>query len=120
MKKNMSKKEEYQKETVFFMWIWLILIAAGLLINFVDAAFGEPLNVMSTIISIMYLIFFGLGIYFAKQGKLMAGVLELVVGIIILLVDFIPDKGIGLNGILGIIIFLHSLMYLFQHRKNNK
>lgn len=117
MKTAKDKKKNYQKETVFFMWVWLVLFGFGLIMDVMDAAFGEPLNVGSTIISVLYLVFFGLGLYFAKQGKMMAGILELVAGTIIVLNDLLPDKGIGLNGILGILVVLHAIIYLYYHRK---
>ena len=47
----------------------------------------------------------------------MAGVLELVAGVIILGNDLLPDKAIGLNGILGVLVILHAVMYLYHHRK---
>ena len=118
MKTAKDKKKDYQKETIFFMWAWILIFGLSLVYDFIDAAFGEKLNVMSTIMSVLYLIFFGLGLYFAKKGKMMAGILELVAGTIIILNDFIPDKAIGLYGIIGVLVMLHSIVYLYHHRKN--
>lgn len=117
MKSVKDKKKDYQKETVFFMWAWIFIFGLGLVLDLMDAAFGEPLNVMSTIVSVVYLVFFGFGLHFAKQGKSIAGVLELVAGVIILGNDLLPDKAIGLNGILGVLVILHAVMYLYHHRK---
>ena len=61
---------------------WILVFGLSLVYDFMDAAFGEKINVMPTIISVLYLVFFGLGLYFAKKGKMMAGILELVAGAI--------------------------------------
>ena len=54
MKSVKDKKKDYQKETVFFMWAWIFIFGLGLVLDLMDAAFGEPLNVMSTIVSVVY------------------------------------------------------------------
>lgn len=61
---------------------WILIFGLSLVYDFMDASFGEKINVMSTIISVLYLVFFGLELYFAKKGKMMAGILELVAGAI--------------------------------------
>lgn len=118
MKSVKDKKKKYQKGTVFFMEFWLCIFTAGLGLDLVNAAFGEPLNIISTIISVLYLVLFVLGVYLAKQGKMMAGVIELVVGTIILLNDFLSDKAIGLWGIVGVLLIFQAIVYLYHHRKN--
>lgn len=118
MKAKKNKKKEYQKETILFMWFWIFIVVVGIVSHLIDVAFGESFNVMFTLTSAVYLLFFGLGLYFAKKGKRIAAVFELLAGSVIVLNDFFPDKGLGLYGIIGILVVLHAIIYLFLHRKD--
>ena len=118
MKKQ--KKKGVQEETTIFMWIWIVLFSLSIVLELINFAFGDTINIKSILFDLLYLVFFCFGYYFAKKEKLLAGIIELITGSIIVLNDILPNNILGLSGIIGILVIIHSILYMYYFKKNKK
>ena len=69
-------------------------------------------SAISIVIGILNFVLLGFGIYYSKKGKMVAGILGIVTGILMILGSSF------VTGLLGIFLIIHSVVYLVDYDKS--